>query len=45
MMTQYKMIKALKTFGDCGAAAIEKQIRQLLNMDTIEKNNPKDMPK
>ena len=44
-MTQQNMRKGLQKFGDRGAVALEKDIRQLLSMDDIDPDGHKDMTK
>jgi hypothetical protein len=42
-LTQYNMKQGLKRFGARGVAAIEREVRQLLDMDAIEPDDPKTL--
>ena len=44
-MTQNNMKRGLQNFGDQGVAAAVKELRQLLTMDSIKPDNPKDLNK
>ena len=42
VITKYKMKRVLQKFGDQGATAVEKEVIQLLTMDSIETDNTND---
>ena len=45
VMIQYNMKRDLHKFGEWDAMTMEKGVRQLLKMDSIEPHNPKDNTK
>ena len=43
LMTQYNMNQILKLFGQSRISAIEKELRQIVTMDALEIDNPKEL--
>ena len=43
VMNQYNMKQGLKRFGQSGVSAIEKEVCQLVTMDALDPDNPKEL--
>ena len=43
IMTQYNINQVMKRFGKIGVSAIEKEVRQLVVMDALEPDDPKEL--